>query len=85
MYLSHLLSFLIPLELTAATVSEADAAIQKNIFGSRMTTLIISNEEKNDIMKIVKSIEESSLMKKGVKKQIKMEQISKENDFLVSY
>ena len=85
MYLNHLLSVLIPLELTAAAVSEADPAIQKNIFGSRMTTLITSNEEKNDIMKIVKSIEESSLMKKGVKKQIKMEQISKENDFLVSY
>ena len=60
--------FLIPLELTAAAVSEADAAIQKNIFGSRMTTLIISNEEKNDIMKIVKSLEESSLIKKDVKK-----------------
>ena len=68
MYLSHLLSFLIPLEWTAAAVSEADAAIQKNIFGSRMTTLIISNEEKNDIMKIVKSLEESSLIKKDVKK-----------------
>ena len=68
MYLSHLLSFLIPLELTAAAASEADAAIQKNIFGSRMTTLIISNEEKNDIMKIVKSLEESNLIKKDVKK-----------------
>ena len=32
-----------------------------------MTSLIISNEEINDIMKVVKSIEESGLLIKGVK------------------
>ena len=31
-----------------------------------MTTLIISNEEMNDIMKIVKSLEESGLLIKGI-------------------
>ena len=48
-------SVLIPLGLTAVA-SATDAAIQKNIFGSGMTTLIISNEEMNDIVKIVKSL-----------------------------
>ena len=38
-----------------------------------MTTLIISNEEMNDIMKIVKSVEEYSLLIKGVSETIKTE------------
>ena len=54
-------SVLIPLGLTAAT-STTDAAMQKKIFESVMTTLIISNEEMNDVMKIVKSVEESGLL-----------------------
>ena len=33
-------------------MSEEDAAIQKRIYGSGITALIISNEEKEDIMKI---------------------------------
>ena len=41
---------LIPLGLTAA--ASTDAAIQKKVFGSGMTTLILSNEEMDDIMKI---------------------------------
>ena len=45
-------SALIPLGLTAAA-SAADAGIHKKILGSGTTTLIISNEEMNDIMKIV--------------------------------
>ena len=44
-------SVLIPLGLTAAA-SATDAAIQKEIYGLGMTTLIISNEEINDIKKI---------------------------------
>ena len=36
------------------------------MFGSGKITLIISNEEMNDIMKIVKSHEESRLVIKGV-------------------
>ena len=43
---------LIPLGLTAAA-SAADAGIHKKILGSGNTTLIISNEEMNDIIKIV--------------------------------
>ena len=37
------------------------------------TTWIISNEEMNDIVKIVKSLEESSLLIKGVSETIKNE------------
>ena len=54
-------SILIPLGLTAAA-SATDAAINQNIFGSGLTTLIILNEERNDIMKIVKSPEETGLL-----------------------
>ena len=36
------------------------------MFGSGMATLIISNEEMNGIMKIIKSLEESGLLIKGV-------------------
>ena len=65
-------SVLIPLELTAAA-STTDAAIQKKIFGSGMTTLIISIEEMDDIMKIVESLEESGLLIKGVSETIENE------------
>ena len=47
-------SVLIPLRLTAVA-SASDAAIHEKIFGSGFTTLIISNEEMNDIMKIVRN------------------------------
>ena len=49
-------SVLIPLGLTTAA-SPTDAAINKKMFGLGMTTLIISNEEMDDIMKIIKSLE----------------------------
>ena len=57
-------SVLIPLGLTAA-VSATDAVIQKKIFGSGITTLIISNKEMNDIMKIIKSLEYAGFVDKG--------------------
>ena len=43
-------SVLIILELTAAA-SVTDAAIHKKMLGVGATTLLISNEERNDIMK----------------------------------
>ena len=59
-------SVLIPLGLTAA-VSAADLGIHKKFLGSgNMTTLIISNDEIEDITKIVKSLEDSGLLLKGV-------------------
>ena len=55
MYLKPLVkTVLIPSGLTAAA-SATDAAVHKKMFGSGNTTLIISNEEINDIMKIIKS------------------------------
>ena len=53
-------SVLVPLGLTAAA-SAADARIHKKILGSghNNTTLIISNDEMEDIIKVVKSLEKS--------------------------
>ena len=65
-------SVLIPWGLTAAA-AVTNAAIHKKMFRSGFTTLIFSNEEMNDIMKIVKSLEESGLLIKGVSKTIKNE------------
>ena len=49
------------LSLTAAA-SAADAAINKKILGSRNhTTLIISNDDMQDLLKIVKSLEDDGI------------------------
>ena len=77
-------SVLIPLGLITA-VSATDAAIHKNMSGSGTITLIISNEEMNDIMKIVKSLEESVLLTKGVRETIKNEAKIKKAHFLAYY
>ena len=47
-----------------------------------MTTLIISNEEMNDIMKIVKSLEVSSLLIKNVSETIQNETKEQTEGFL---
>ena len=65
-------NILAPLGITAAA-SAIDAGIQKKIHGSGTTTLIISNEEMNDIMKIVQALEDSNILLKGVTKTIKNE------------
>ena len=53
-------SVLIPLGLNAvASAADVSTVIYKKMFGSSTTTLIISNEEMNDTMKIVQSIEQS--------------------------
>ena len=62
-------SVLIPLGLTAAA-STADAGIHKKIVGSGKTTLIISDEEMNDIIKIVQALEDSNVLLQGVTKTI---------------
>ena len=74
-------SVLIPLGLTAAT-SAIEAAIPKKMFGSDFATLIISNEETNEIMKIVKSLEESGLLIKGISETIKNEAKEQKGEFL---
>ena len=75
-------SILIPLGLTAVA-SAADAGIHKKILGSgrrhssssvshNTTTLIISNNEMEDIIKILKSLENSGLLLKGVTETVQM-------------
>ena len=64
-------SVLIQLGLTEAA-SATDAGSHKIFFESDVTTLILSSEEMNDFMKIVKSLEESGLLIKGVIKKIKL-------------
>ena len=71
-------SGLIQLGLTAAA-SATDEAIPEKMFWSgrpldlalRMTTLITSNEQINDIMKIVESLEEFRFMVEGISETIK--------------
>ena len=80
-------SVLIPLGLTAAA-SAAYAGIHKKILGSghnNNTALIISNDEMDDILKIVKSLEDSGVLLKGVSETIQREAKNKEKDFLVCY
>ena len=61
-------SVLTPLVLTVLTAaaSAADAWIHKKVLGSGNTTLIISNNEIEDIIKTVKSLEDSGLLLKEV-------------------
>ena len=63
---------LAPLGLTAA-MSAIDAGIPKKIHGSGTTTLIISNEKMNDIIKIVQLSEDSNILLKEVTKTVKNE------------
>ena len=52
------------------------------MLGSGATTLIISNEELNDIMKTVKSLEDSGLLKNYVSKTVKNEAKEQKGGFL---
>ena len=73
-------SILILLGLTAAAIT--GATIQKKIYGSGTIALIISNEKMTDITKIVKLLEESRLLIKGVSETIKNEAKEQKNRFL---
>ena len=72
---------LAPLGLTAAT-SAIDGSIKKKMLGSGTTTLIISNDEMNDIIKIVKSLENSGVLLKGVSETIQHEAKEQRGRFL---
>ena len=77
-------SVLIPLGLTALA-SAAEAGIHKKILGSgnnNNTILIISNDEMKDIIKIVKSLEDSGLLFKGVSETIQNEAKEQKRGFL---
>ena len=74
-------SILIPLGLAAA-VSVTYAAIQKKIYGSGTTALIISNDEMKHIMKTVKLFEESGLLIKAISEKLKNEAKEQKDRFL---
>ena len=74
-------NILTPLEITAAA-SAIDAEIRRKIHGSGTTTLIISSEEINDIMKIIQALEDSNIWLKGVAKTIKNETKEQKGGFL---
>ena len=62
-------NILAPLGISAA-MSAIDGSIKKKMLGSGTTTLIISNDEMEDILKIVKSVEDSNVLLKGVSETI---------------
>ena len=76
-------SVLIPSGLTAAAQA-ADTGIHRKIlgFGYNNTTLIISNDEMDDILKIVKSLEDSAVLLKGVSETIQHEAKEQRGGFL---
>ena len=76
-------SVLLPLGLTAAA-SAADEGIHKKILGSghNNTTLIISNDEMDDILKIAKSLEDSGALSKGVSERIQHKAKEQRGGFL---
>ena len=54
----------------------------KKILGSGSTTLIISNEEMNDILKIVQTLEDSNILLKGITETVKNETKEQKGEFL---
>ena len=79
-------SVLVPVGLTAAA-SAADAGIHKKILGSGKANnnnriLIISNDEMDDILKIVKSLEDSGGLLEGVSETIENEAKEQRGGFL---
>ena len=73
---------LTPLGLTAPASAE-DAGIHKKILGSgHNTTLIIPNDEMEDILKIVKSFKISRVLLQGVSETIKDEAKEQKGGFL---
>ena len=72
---------LIPLGLTKVA-SAADAGIRKKILTLGNTTLIISNNEMKDIIKIVKSLGDSGLLLEEVTKTVQNEVKEQKGGFL---
>ena len=81
-YTILLKSALLPLGLTAAAAAAADTGIHKKILGSGHATLIISNDENHDIIKIIKSLEDSGLLIKRVTETVQNEVKEQKGGFL---
>ena len=77
-----LMKVAIPLAKNVLALLGITAAALKKIHGSGTTTLIISNEKMNDIMKIVQALEDSNILLKGVTKTIKSETKEQKKGFL---
>ena len=73
-------SVLAPLGLTAA-MSAIDGSIQNKIHGSGVK-LIIEQEDMNDIMKIIETLENSGILLKGISKTIENETKEQRGGFL---
>ena len=70
------------LGLTAAA-SATDAAINKKMLGSgNHTTLVISNDDMKDLLKIVKSLEDSGILLNGITETVKNEVKEQKGGFL---
>ena len=74
-------NILAPLGLSAA-MSATDAAIQKRMYGSGDSMLIISNNDLNDLNKIITALEEHDILLKGTAKAIKNETQKQKGGFL---
>ena len=74
-------NILASLGITAAA-SAINTGIQKKMHGSGATTLVVSNVEMNDIMKIVQALEDSNILLKGVTRTIKNETKEQKGGFL---
>ena len=72
---------LLPLRLLGG-MSAAEATIENKIYGSGGTALTIANEKMEDIMKIVKSLEESRLLVKGMNETVNNETKEQKVQFL---
>ena len=71
------------LDLTAAAASATDAAINKKILGSgNHTILMISNDDMQDFLKIVKSLEGSGILLDGIPETVKNEVKEQKGGFL---
>ena len=73
-------NLLAPLGLTAA-MSAIDGSIQNKIHGSGVK-LIIEQEDMKDIMTIIKALENSGILLKGVSKTLKNETKEQKGGFL---
>ena len=71
------------LGLTAAA-SETDAAIHKNVLITRNhATLIISNDDLNDLLKVIESLENSGILLDGITETVKNEVKEQKGGFLI--
>ena len=67
----------------AAAASTTDAAIHKKVLGSgNHTRLIISNDDMQDLLKIIKSLENSGVLLDGITETVKNEVEEQRGGFL---